>query len=350
MKKFRNIINLSKLFLKENEKVFSFIDLENKRINKSAGMFWIVLILFIGITFCSYHIINYLIGTGKPEIFLNGFLLFINVLVIIQSIMLCTNLFYFSKDMESILPLPFKPVEILLSKLNTLMVIVYGTELIFALVPLIIYGIYVHLGILYFINLLITLVVFPIFSILIVSIIMMFLMKTIKIFKNKDVMQIIISTILLAIIMLFLNFAINNIFNQANIFENSDKEQIKSILNNVNDKIVKVNDYFVTINPIANILQENNILKILLYFAELIFINILGFALFYFLGNKLYLKQLLKNNFYVKHKKAKKFNYKRKCKKRRRSMAYIKKEFKLLIKNPLFFLQNIYQNMMVFVI
>ena len=42
----------------------------------------------------------------------------LGILLIFQTIMLSTNIFYFSKDIENILHLPFKPVEILISKFN----------------------------------------------------------------------------------------------------------------------------------------------------------------------------------------------------------------------------------------
>jgi ABC-2 type transport system permease protein len=205
-------------------------------------------------------------------------------------------------------------------------------------VPLIIYGIYANIGILFFINLIFILIIFPIFIGLIISVIMMFLMKTIKIFKNKDLMQLIISFILIFLIMIFLSYVFKYVFNNEELIEQNQE----NILNNINEKIININNYFLTINPSIKILTQKNIFKIIFNFLKLIFINLFGFIIFIFLGNKFYLKQLLKNNFYTKNKNNKKINLNKKCKKNKINISYIKKEFKLLFKNPLFFIQSIY--------
>ena len=57
--------------------------------------------------------------------FIGIFLLGLALLTIIQSIISATNVFYFSKDLDYILPLPLKPREILISKLNIILVTEY---------------------------------------------------------------------------------------------------------------------------------------------------------------------------------------------------------------------------------
>ncbi len=336
--KLKNILNLSKIFIKENNNNLNIIDKENNRFNTKSLMFWVFVVLFFGISYISYEIIYYLIRVGKPEIFLNGYFLFLGILLAFQAIMLTTNIFYFSKDIENILPLPFKPIEILISKFNTLLFMLYGTELIFGLVPFIIYGLYADMRILFFINLILILIIFPIFIALIISTIMMIIMKTIKLFKNKDLMQLIISCILMILIMIFVNSAIKYVFNNQEQIENNSQ----LIINNINNKITEINNYLLIINPSINILQQKNIIIIIFNFLKLIFINLIGFFIFIFFGNKLYLKQLLKANFYFKNKKNKKIKLNKKIKKNKICISYIKKEFKILLKNPLFFMQSIY--------
>ena len=124
---FNNIKNLSKIFILDNDQYLNLIDKKNKTINKKSFMAWIILILIFAISWLSQMAMKGLIKVGKPEIFLNGYFLFMQILIIIQSIMLCTNIFYFSKDIEDILFLPIKPIEILISKINTLIFILYNT-------------------------------------------------------------------------------------------------------------------------------------------------------------------------------------------------------------------------------
>ena len=339
MEKLNNIINLSKLFILENnDNFFNLYDRENRRINKKSILFWLILLLFFGIFYLSKELITYLKQYGLEEIFLNGYFFILEIILIIQTIMVATNLFYFSKDTEHILPLPFKPIEIMVAKFNTIMFMLYFTELIIALLPFVVYGMMTNMGLLYFINLIFVLIIFPIFIVLFLSIIIMFLIKTIKFFKNKDIMQLVISIFLIAVIM----GSVTLLFKYTFLNDESINQSQENLLNNnFNDNLIKINNYFLTINPSINILLENNIFKILFYFLELILINIVAFIIFIFLGNKFYLKQLLKNSFYTKQKYYKKINLNKKCKKNKIGIAYIKKEFKLLTRNPVFLVENI---------
>ena len=336
--KLKNIFNLSKLFIRENDVNLKIINMETKKINKKSVLFWIYVVLFFGIFYISSEVISYMVKIGKPEIFINGFLLFLEILIIMRTVMVSMNVFYFSKDIENILHLPIKPIEILISKLNTIIFMNYELEILIGIIPFFIYGIYTYARLSYFFNLILLLVIFPIFATLFVSIVMIFLMKTIKIFKNKDIMQIAISFILVFGIMFSAGKAIEYVFNNAEFIE----ENQELILNNINEKIIKINNYFLNINPSANILLSKEILSKLINYLKLIIINFVALILFIFLGNKLYLKQLLKANFYYKKKRIKKIKLNKKIKKNIIAISYIKKEIKQIFKNPLFFIQSVY--------
>ena len=336
--KLKNIINLSKMYIIENDESLKIINMETKKINKKSALFWIYVILIFGILYISSEVISFVAKTGKPEIFINAFLLFLELLVIIRTIMVSMNVFYFSKDIENILHLPIKPIEILLSKFNTVLFMNYELEALFALIPLLIYTNYAKVGISYIFNLIILLIIFPIFATSVVSIIMIILMKTIKIFKNKDLMQMAISFVLIFGIMFVSGKALEYVFNNAEYIE----ENQEVILNIVNEKIIKINSYFLNINPSVNILLTKGFVYKFINYIKLIIINISGLLLFVFLGNKLYLKQILKANFYIKKKNNKRIKLNKEIRKNKLSFAYIKKEFKQITKNPLFFIQSVY--------
>ena len=341
--KLKNVFNLSKLYIKENDASLKIINFETKKINKKSFLFWIYVVLFFGIIYLSSEVISYVIKIGKPEIFLNGFLLFLDILIIMRTIMVSLNVFYFSKDIENVLHLPIKPIEILGSKFNTILFMNYEFELIFAVVPLFIYGIYNYMNLSYYFNIILILIFFPLFATMVVSIIMIILMKTIKLFKNKDLMQIIISFILVFALMSFASRAIEYVFNNAEHIEQNQE----IILNKINEKIISINKFFLNINPVTNILQHN---KIIINYLKIFFINICTFFVFIYVGNKFYLKQLLKANFYYKNKKNKATNLNKRVKKNRVVVSYIKKEIKTLIKNPLFFIQCVYPVIMMTVL
>lgn len=348
----RNIFDLSKIFIVENALNFDLI--KGKKLNKKSSMFWLVVILFIAISWLSQEIMKVLVRTSKPEIFLNVYFLFLGCFLIVQSIILYMNIFYFSKDIENVLPLPFKPLEILISKLNTLLIMLYTTEAIFALVPILIYGIYAAYGISFYINFIIVLLLFPIFPAVIIGIIEMLLINFTKIFKNKDFMQMLISGVLIILLALFVGYFIKGIFDLTteelentieNIQENPQLQVEK--FNNLNEKVADINKKFLFIHQSSEILQGHNIL---INYCKLIIINVIAILTFSFLGNKLYLKQLLANSAYIKDKKAKDIIIEKSIKKSSPSKSYIKKEFKMILKNPALALQCVYTNFLIAII
>lgn len=329
MNKLKNILNLSKIFIKENDKgIFNFIDIKNRTIDKKSKIFWALIVLFFAISYLSSEVVDYLKDIGKPELFINGYFLVLQVVLIIQSIILGINIFYFSKDNGNILYLPFKPFEIFIAKFNTLLYMLYVTELIFGLFPLFMYGNNMSKGIGYVFKLFLVLIIFPIFFALIVSMAIMLLMNLIKFLKNKNLIQFIICGFLMMILFLFLTLGIKYIFNNG-----------ANNLDDVVQKLKNINKCFLINNFSINILIKNNIFINLIY---LIFSNFFAFLLFVLLGNKLYLNQLLKTMNYYKNKINKEFNLNKKIRKNSVIKSYIKKDFILLTRNPLFFMQCVY--------
>ena len=88
--KLKNIINLSKLYIKENDLSLKIINMKTRRFNKKSVLFWVYVILFFGAFYISSEVVQYTKNIGKPEIFLNGFLLFAEILVIISNYKDCS--------------------------------------------------------------------------------------------------------------------------------------------------------------------------------------------------------------------------------------------------------------------
>ena len=208
IKKIKNIINLTKILLINSFQNPYIIDKKTNKVNKKSPFVWMLIILMITISYLSYDIIKELVYINQTMIFLNIFFLLLMIIMIFQIILASTNVYFFSRDYEVLLPLPIKSEELLISKFNTILINLYFSELIFAVFPLIIYGILTNAGILYYFYLILILLIFPILSNLIVSLIMMIFMKLSKFIKNKDVFQ-----ILITLIFIFSLDLLNNILN-----------------------------------------------------------------------------------------------------------------------------------------
>ena len=131
---------------------------------------------------------------------------------------------------------------------------------------------------------------------------------------------------------------INKFDNNSNI----NTEEVVETFNQFNEKIKNVYKYFLEINPTIEIIKNYNKLNSIFNLLKIIFIDLLFLILFIFIGKKYYLKNILKNNNNYYLNKIQKNNFQKKCKKITIKKSYIKKEFKLLFKNPIFFMQCIF--------
>lgn len=336
----KKIASITKIFCKEYfQKIPAFADKDSKQ----GKLFKIcaVIALFC-LAYLSHHIINFLDKIGQPQIFLNIYLLIMAVIVIFQQILASINIYYFSKDLEYILPFPIKPIELLIGRFNMLVSISYITMILFAAVPLLIYGFIASTSLIYYPAMLIILIIFPIFFALIVSILMLFLMQLSKIIKNKEIFEFVVTTILMGILIIFEMQAFNSVLSNADEIKQIGQGETINLIEIINTKIIEINKYLLTINPSVKILIENNLLNNILNLIKLILINLISFILFIIIGKKLYLKNLLINIQKVNTSKIKEKNKKYKYKKINKNNSYIKNEFRELIKTPAFFMQCIF--------
>ena len=188
----KKIIELSKVFIQDYFQNLYIFQEDNKKLNKKSVFTWLLIITILIIAYLSYEIIKWLSARGMAVLFLKVYLPIIATVFMFQAILICSNVFYFSKDLEYILPLPIKPIELLIAKFINVISITYCMELIFLVMPLFIYGVLIVKSLLYFPVMILVLVMFPIFLITIVSLVMLIVMQLSKFVKNKDIFQIII--------------------------------------------------------------------------------------------------------------------------------------------------------------
>lgn len=336
------IKDLTKIFLKSAYQDVNIINKETKKINKKSVFVWLILIVSLALFYISNEIIKALVSSGYPEVFLSIYFLILAIFIMFQTILVCTNIFYFSKDIELILPFPIKPVNLLIAKFNTLICTLYVSEAIFGIIPICIYGILTHSTLLFYIYVVLIFIFFPIFLALVLSIIMMFIMKISKFIKNKETFQTIITLLLVTSIFIVEYNVINNIFIQNKEIEIVENNfQIADKLIEFNNRIETSNKFFLVINPAVKVLKNSNLQNIFEIF-KIILIDFITFIIFIFIGKKTYLKDILKNTAYLIKTSNKGINLYKKCKKNIIFKAYIKKEFKNLFRNSMVFMQCVY--------
>lgn len=332
----KKIVSLSTVFIKEFYQNLPVFDIEKKKFNKKSIFFWLMAIIFFGITYLSYEIIKFLSQIGQPEIFLNLYFFMLAILLLFQTILICANLFFFSKDMEKVLYMPLKPIELLLAKFNSLLCMLYITEGIFGLIPLTFYGLLTHAYFVFYFWEIIILAIFPILLITIVSTVVFMMMRLGRFIRNKDIFQIIITLILITL------FCILESTTLQGLFEIKNDEQAIQQFGNFSQRAQQIGKYFFVINPSVTILSNPVSNMAVISFFQLVFYNIVGGIIFILVGKFTYLKDIVKNVVSSNHKKKKPININKEIKYHKRGISYILKEIKMLVREPIFFMQCVF--------
>ena len=337
------VYNLTKVFLKDTYQNFKIFNNKTKKIDKKSIFFWMILIIIITISFFSYKIIELLVSVGQPQVFLNLYFIILIILLMFQIVLIATNVLFFSKELEYVLPMPINSLELLLSKLGVFLVMTYITESIFGFIPLITYGLITHISIMYFIVMPLVLILFPVTLVSIIALVTIILMSFSKIVRNKNFYQTIITIMLLVIVVGFEMTTMNQFGKQTidrNINFEEQSEQASNIYRNLGDN-------YLIINPAIEILSKPDEIGVLIInFGKFIIYDLSAVILFLFIGKIIYLKNVLSGRT-NKTKNNKKVVIKNKVTSPEK--AYIKKEFKQLYRNPSFFMQLIFPSILIII-
>ena len=325
------VLSLSKVIFKNSFQNMETAKEVNNKKSKSMIILYIFAFLYLAgiVGVFSNSLISELLKIHQEKMFLGVILLGIAGFVLIQTIFSAINLLYYSKDNEYILPLPLKPSQIVIAKTNVLLVTEYFIVAILGLIPLSIYGILTYANILYYIEMVIVLLIFPIIPILISSLLVLIVMSFAKFTKNRNRFQL-IATILILVIVFVASFAMGN--------TDSSPEELVQMVMKANGMVELVKNAFPTLGMAIESLTNVNIGIQLLNIILLIATTAIIYALYVFVGQKLYLKGAV-GNLYSGKKNKKKIDEKKAFKNSTIFKTYVGKEFKILLRNPIFFMQ-----------
>lgn len=327
------VISLTKVFLKNS---FQPMGQNVDKKKKGLAILYVFAFLYLAaiMGFMSFGLIQTLYSIGQEQIFLNMFLVGVGAFFLIQSVFSCINVFYFSKNIEAVLPLPLKPYEIIMAKLNTILVTEYITELIFGLIPLTLYGIITGAGALYYVMALLAILLFPILPLLVVTLLIMIIMSFVKLTKHKDKFQMIMGTLSIVLVIIFQLFSVGS-------SEEITETQLIEKLMEANGMADLIGNYFFTLKPLVSAMTATSILSAGIEIAKVVLITIIGYLIVLSIGQKLYLRGAVGNSSNGGGVKNKKIESNKAYKTKSIGLSYIEKEFKLLLRNPVYFMQCI---------
>lgn len=270
---------------------------------------------------------------GQEGIILGIGLAVVSLVIFLFGIFYVINVFYFSQDIEHLLPLPLKPSQILSAKFIVTLVFEYITEL-FMLAPILVtFGIKSGAGFMYYVYSLLIFVTLPILPLVISSVIAMLIMRFTNIAKNKDRFRMIGGIAAVAF-----GFGVNFYFQR---FNNNqvDPSQLESLLSTNNSLVNIFTNMFPSTKLGTIALLEADSLRGIAGIAGFLGISVLIYLVFSWLGEKLYFKGVMG----ISESSAKRQQLSSEQLDKHSSpssslFAFLVKELRILFRTPVFFL------------
>ncbi|HDX9532655.1 TPA: ABC transporter permease [Bacillus thuringiensis] len=332
------IWTLTKVLLKLN-----YADFIADKKKRWAYLFSFAAILFVGflifgsMTHGMYEGLKQL-GQGPGMIIAMG-LAIASIWVFLMSITNILTVFYYSNDIEMLLPLPLKPAQIISAKFLTVLITQYVMSSFILLPIFITYGLKSGAFITYYIYMIFIYLLFPIVPLVLASLLMTIIMRYTNIAKNKDR-----GNIFIGIVSILFIVGINVFMQWRNKSAFSGDGAAEYLVNNQSSLLVQMTNYFPTTYFGAVALVESANWKGPLYVIIFAVISFVFFVLFYYIAERTYLKGVIGLSTSTAKKQVISAEGLQKSTVQSSHLkAYVKKEFKTLFRTPQFFLNCIVQ-------
>ncbi|HFJ9284888.1 TPA: ABC transporter permease [Bacillus toyonensis] len=262
-----------------------------------------------------------------------------SIWVFLMSITNILTVFYYSNDIEMLLPLPLKPAQIISAKFLTVLITQYVMSSFILLPIFITYGLKSGAFITYYIYMIFIYLLFPIVPLVLASLLMTVIMRYTNIAKNKDR-----GNIFIGIVSILFIVGINVFMQWRNKSAFSGDGAAEYLVNNQSSLIVQMTNYFPTTYFGAVALVESANWKGPLYVMIFALISFVFFVLFYYIAERTYLKGVIGLSTSTAKKEVISAEGLQKSTVQSSHLkAYVKKEFKTLFRTPQFFLNCIVQ-------
>jgi len=194
----KGMINLIKLFL--NDSLGFSLFFYNRTHNKKEFFKQLFTLIIVTVALIPAFFMYIALMTGlytglrfinQASVFLNIGYIIASALIIIFGIMYILSEFYFSKNMEELIPLPITPRKIIISKFASILVLEYGFAALIFIPVLIIYGIGQGMGLDYALLSFVVFLTLPLLPLALETALIMTVMRSSSIKGRRDVVQII---------------------------------------------------------------------------------------------------------------------------------------------------------------
>ncbi|MBC3887030.1 hypothetical protein GH810_01700 [Acetobacterium paludosum] len=341
----KEIMGLTKLFINESWGFSKF--LYNRTNNKKAFYKQLVPMIIVPIAlipaFFMYVSFNIALYAGlrminQTSVFLSvGYILTI-ALIIIFGIMVILSEFYFSKNIEELIPLPILPRNIIIAKFLSILVFEYVFTAVIFVPSLIIYGVGEGMGVVYAFLSLLMFITVPILPLALLTVLIMIIMQSASVKGRQDMLRIIFAFLGIALIM-----SVQIWF--GNQMGNADNVDSQMLMNNLlvnNESLLNTIGYFVPTSLLLAWTLNQITLMSLAWAASSVVITIIAFALMVLVGKRVYIKSIVRGKTIKKGKRLSQIETQKALgKKSHGVMAIFSMDLRLLLRTPIYFFNNV---------
>lgn len=335
-------LTLTKVLFKSTGE--SLIQKDKKKLPKTIGLLVLLALGFIPMiaSFVAMAASSY---NGLAMINQEGLIVSLGVvasclIVFVFGIFYVMATFYFSSDIENLLPLPLKSSTIISAKFAVVLVYEYLTELLFLLPMCVTYGVLSHSGVIFYLYTIIIFFTLPIVPLVAASFISMIIMRFIPFAKNKDAFKTIAG-----ILGLTIGIGVNIVFQKFGASAANQKQMLELMTKGNNSLVQTTSAIFPTAKLATNALvfntAANGIVNMLLFLV--VTIALLGILLV--LGEVLYFKGVIGiSEAASKRKKLSNEELEQSTIQSSSLKSYTIKELKLLFRTPAYFMNCVLMN------
>lgn len=250
------------------------------------------------------------------------------IMTFVFGLSIVLSVFYYTSDIEYLLPLPLKPYQIVASKFTITLLYEYITTFVIVAPALVGYGIAAGAGFTYWFILVFAILLIPIVPLIYGGVLSMLIMLVFKKAKNRDLMTVVLSIFILVVVL--------GLNSMTNVFATMTPEAITDLLIKGNNSLVAViNTIFPNFILIENALINGDLLMLLLFFITVVIFVVV----FLFLAKFLYFKGAAGvSETSSKRKVLSKEETRKIIRKRSIIYTYTMKELKLVFRSPMYFL------------
>lgn len=296
----------------------------------------LILIMSIGIPIGTFTASVYkdVAAVGQEGIILSLAFSMVSFIIFIFGIIYVLTTFYFSKDIEALLPLPLKAHEILSAKFITVLIYEYLTEVIVLLPVLIGYGVKANTGISYWFISIIIFLLLPVMPLVLASMLNMVIMRFTNLGRHKDAFRVVGG-----ILAIFSGLGVNLLVQKASS-SSMGQENLLEVLSKGNNSMMNLlSGMFPTSKLAALSLVSTSTSKGIVNLLLFVLITVISFAIFMILAKILYFKGVMgSSESFSKRKELKSTELDKITSENSKIKSYVIKELRVVFRTPAFLL------------